>query len=279
MFVPAIPIGGLPGLRLLDRTSETQRAAFEQSPQIKRETDAFRERIAGIETAEDLVQDRDLLRVALGAFGLEDDIGKKAYLRKVLEEGSGQNSFAARISDSRFKQFSEAFGFGDPGGRRNSDPGFANNIIASFQERQFEVAVGQSSDALRLALNFRREMADIASQPSAEQLGWFQVMGQKPLRTVFETAFGLGSGFGKLPLDQQKSEFERRTQSITGSPSVDQFTDRANVEAVLDRYLILADTGVGGASNVPGSAAVQILAAGQINSSQSTINLLLARAG
>ena len=278
MFVPAIPIGGLPGLRLLDRTSEAQRAAFEQSPQIKREVDAFRERIAGIEKAEDLVTDRDLLRVALGAFGLEDEIGKKAYLRKVLDEGSGENSFAAGISDSRFRQFSEAFGFGDPGGRRTSDPGFANKIIASFQERQFEVAVGRSSDALRLALNFRREMADIASQPSAEQVGWFQVMGQTPLRNVFETAFGLNSSFAALSLDQQKSEFERRTQSITGSLSVDQFTDPANVEAVLARYLVLADTSVGGVSNVPGSAAVQILAAAQTNSSQSTINLLLARA-
>lgn len=279
MFVPAIPLGGLPGLRLLDRTSEAQRTAFEQSPQIMREADAFRERIAGIETAEDLVADRDVLRVALGAFGLEEEIGKKAYLRKVLEEGSGQNSFAAAISDSRFRQFSEAFGFGDPGGRRTSDPGFANKIIASFQERQFEVAVGQSSDALRLALNFRREMADIAAQPSAEQVGWFRVMGQTPLRTVFETAFGLSSGFGALPLDQQKSELERRTQSITGSSSVDQFTDSENVEAVLARYLILADTGGGGGSSVRGSAAVQILAAAQSNSPQSTINLLLARAG
>jgi hypothetical protein len=65
------------------------------------------------------VGDRRLLEVALGAFGLDDDIRNRFFIRKVLEEGTTSPSrrFANRLSDKRYLALAETFGFGDrPGG-------------------------------------------------------------------------------------------------------------------------------------------------------------------
>ncbi len=77
-FQPIVPQTGYVGWRFLERTTETQRVAFEKSPELLRDLEYFKENISKATTAEDLVNDRRLLRVALGAFGLEDDLGKRA---------------------------------------------------------------------------------------------------------------------------------------------------------------------------------------------------------
>src|SRR5690606_39015084 len=87
-FQPTIPMGGLAGWRFLERTAAAQRAAFERGPELARDIAYFQERIAAVGSAEELVADRRLLKVALGAFGLEDEIDKKAFVRKVLEGGT-----------------------------------------------------------------------------------------------------------------------------------------------------------------------------------------------
>ena len=70
-------------------------------------------------SAADLVADRRLLKVALGAFGLEGEIDKKAFVRKILEEGTADPaSLANRLTDKSYYKLAEAFGFGDLGGAR-----------------------------------------------------------------------------------------------------------------------------------------------------------------
>ena len=46
---------------------------FTKSIELKRDTEYFQEKISSITSAEELVSDRRLLTVALGAFGLQDD--------------------------------------------------------------------------------------------------------------------------------------------------------------------------------------------------------------
>ena len=113
MFQPVIPIGGLGGWRFLQQTYDNQFKAFTQSTQLQRGSDYFRENIGKVETAEDLVGDRRLLTVALGAFGLQDDINSQFFIRKILEEGTAnEDALANRFSDPRYKEMSQAFGFG-----------------------------------------------------------------------------------------------------------------------------------------------------------------------
>jgi len=73
-FTPVIPMTGYAGWAFLSRTLERQQESFVESGTVKRAAEYFRENIGKATTAEALVGDRRLLEVALGAFGLEDDI-------------------------------------------------------------------------------------------------------------------------------------------------------------------------------------------------------------
>ena len=259
-FLPTVPVGGNAGWRLLGRTAETQRMAFERQPAMQREMQYFRDRIAGIGSAAELVADRRLLRVALTAFGLEGDIENRYFLRRVLEEGTLRpDALAMRLADPRYRQFSAAFGFGDLPVPRSKVSGFADRLLVGYRERRFEAAIGQSDDTLRLALNARREIGRIAASGTTPDAQWFALMGQRPLRQVVETAFGLPQAFGALDIDRQKSELQQRAMRMFGDGTVAQFVDPDRMEALIRQYLIRAQSAQPAAATLPGSTALALL--------------------
>lgn len=263
-FDPILPGGGLLGYRLLIRTEETQRDLFEKSPEIARDIEYFTENIASVTTAEELVSDRRLLRVALGAFGLDDEVDKAAYLRKVLEEGTEDSeAFANRIVDPRYAEFAETFGFGNLLGARTGDVGFAGQITSAYKERQFEIAVGDQDETLRIALNFRREIKEYAESSDPEGTAWLSILGDEPVAEVFKTAFGLTSEFSGLDIDRQREELKSFNDRFFGSKSVAIFSDDAEVDKLIDRYLLRSEINNGPSANTRGFTALSILNASQ----------------
>lgn len=259
-FTPIIPASGVVGLRLLTQTQETQRTIFDQQPQMARDVAYFTEKIADVRTAEDLVGDRRLLRVALGAFGLDDEIDKGAFVHKILEEGSeDRDAFANRLVDPRYVNFTRALGFGDILGARTGDVGFASEITSAYKERQFELAVGEQDSSLRLALNFRREIATYANAADPEGTAWFSAMGDLPVRTVFEGAFGLSSSFSQLDIDRQRDELKDLNNKFFGSKSLDVFNDSAEVENLINRFLIRRSIEEGPSPSTSGFTALTLL--------------------
>jgi hypothetical protein len=277
-FQPQIPLAGIAGWRFLERTQAVQQAAFEKGPELAREVAYFAEKIGQITSAAELVADRRLLKVALGAFGLEGEIDKRAFIRKVLEEGTTDpKAFAVRLTDPAFRKLAAAFGFGDASGARTAEPGFAARIIAAYKTRAFEVAVGETNNDMRLALNFRREIAEMAAQGETGA-SWFSVLGSKPLRAVFEKAYGLPSAFGKLDVDRQRDVMRDKTAAMFGPADLTAFRDSANVEKLIDRFLARSQIEAGISAAAPGSAALTLLQNASGTASQGLFNLLAARA-
>lgn len=240
-FQPVIPLSGLAGWSFLKATQERQETAFSEAPTIVSDTEYFIENISKIETAEQLVTDHRLLKVALGAFGLSDDLQNTFFIRTVLEEGTlTTDSLANKLTDTNYKELSAAFGFGDYDTPRTKISDFGENIVSLYQQRQFEIAVGTQDESLRLALNTERELADIADKDISEDAKWYLVMGSTPLREVFETAFGLPSSFGQLDLDQQLGVFRSKTESVLGDGDISQFSDGKQVSKLVDRFLIMS---------------------------------------
>ncbi|MGF1445895.1 MAG: DUF1217 domain-containing protein [Pikeienuella sp.] len=263
-FGPLVPFAGLAGLRFLDETLERQTALFERTPEIKRSLAAFDARAAEITTVDALMADREVLGVVLGAFGLEEEIDKRAFIRKVVEEGTlAPEAFANRLADPAYRELADALGFGNLGGRLIIDTVRAD-IRARFQERAFERAVGDRDVDLRLALNFRREMGRIAASETAETSGWLRVLGSQPLRRVIETAYALPQQFGLAELDRQVADLETRTRARFGETSPRVFSDPAVIEEVVSRFLLRAQALSGAGASAAGAAptAVQILQAG-----------------
>ena len=238
-FQPLIGAGGYSGWRLLSRTVDAQRAMVARDPVVARDTNHVRDKIGGVTTAEALVGDFRLLKTALSAYGLEADIGKKFFIRKVLESDlEDPKSFANRLSDKRYRAFAEAFGFG-AGKERSKD--LAEQIVDRHVSAELERRIGTSDGNLRLALNAKRELAVLGGSSSTDNARWYSILGSLPLRKVFEGAFGLRQDFGKLPIDRQLDEMKTRSERLIGSASPSAFTDPANVEKLLQRFLVRAE--------------------------------------
>ncbi|WOI56197.1 DUF1217 domain-containing protein [Palleronia sp. LCG004] len=259
-FQPVVPFSGPTGWSFLQRTRETQQEAFQQSAVIKRNTDAFRERIGKIGSAEELVKDRQLLEVALGAFGLDEDINNKFLIEKMLtSDTTSKTSMTSRFADKRYETFSKAFGFGDPFGPKIGEKGFADRIVDAYNERQFEIAVGQESTDMRLAMGMSRDLEEITSKKGSADGAWFSVMANTPLRTVMETALGLPKSVGMLDLDQQLNQFRDRAQRVFGVSEVADFADPELQDKMRELYLIRAQMENGSGGNSPASIALSLL--------------------
>ncbi|MDJ0627388.1 MAG: DUF1217 domain-containing protein [Rhodobacter sp.] len=262
-FQPVVPFGGYAGWSFLSRTREAQQEAFDTSAALSRDVRYFEDNIGKIVSAEDLVADRRLLQVALGAFGLDEDINNKYFLQKVLEDGTlDPEALANRLSDKRYLEFAEAFGFGDFAVPRTVLTEFAVEITTAYKTQQFEIAVGNQNPDMRLAMGLDRALADIASKDTTNDGRWFLVMGQPPVRVVFERALGLPSSVGALDLDQQLAAFRDKAEARFGSREIAQFADAAKREALVRLFLLQSDVSVATSGTSAGSAALALLQAG-----------------
>ena len=215
-FKPILPLSGLGGWAFLNRTRARQEASFNATPQIQRDVAYFREKIAGTQTADQLVSDRRLLRVTLGAFGLQDDLDNRAFLRKIIEDGTDdRRSLTNRIADKRYLALATALGHL---AKSSSAPppaaDLADRLTAAYQGRAFEISVGEQDPNLRLALSLQRDLPQLAESYSTEVSRWFAVLGNPPLRNILETSLGLPKEFGRINIDDQvtrmRSAMQRR---------------------------------------------------------------------
>ena len=259
-FNPVIPVSGIAGWAFLKKTMASQTAAFAKSPEIKRDEDYFRAKIKSVKTAGQLVGDRRLLTVALGAFGLDADINNKAFITKILTEGTlNTGALANRLADKQYLKLSAAFGFGDFATPSTQLSDFPDKILKAYEARQFESAVGDQDGDLRLALNAQRELGTLAAKTSSDTVKWLTVLGNSPLKQVFQKALGLPANVSSLGLDQQLSLFEDRAQAQFGDKSLNQFTDPDKVETLIRRFLVRSQADAVLRSVGTGSVALALL--------------------
>lgn len=230
--------GGYLGWKVLERTAERQRAVFEQDMQIRNSRDYFSENITNVSGAEELVSDYKLLNVALRAFGLDADIGNRAFIKKVLEsDPSDSKSIVNKLSDKRYLSLNKAFGFGSS----NSSPPASmdvSGILDMYVSRSFEKNIGERYEEIELALNAQRELPSIASNSSSANAKWYQIIASKPLRKIFEGAFGLDSSFGQIPVDRQLAELQKRFERLTGTTDIAELSKPESLSKLLKNYLL-----------------------------------------
>lgn len=238
-MVAAISYGltGLAGWRVLQRSEALQIEAVSRDPVVTRATDYFRENVGGIASAEDLVSDYRMLSVALGAFGLEDDVANRAFLQKVLESDlDDSSSLVNRLSDKRYRALAEAFGFG--GSQHATDQGFADEISDAYIQREFERRVGEGDESFRLALNARRELSNFAERETGTNTLWYEMLGNTPLRRVFEGALGFDESIGNLSIDRQLDIFKAAFDRRFGTEDLTSLVEDGKLDNVISSYLL-----------------------------------------
>ncbi|MCW1954570.1 MAG: DUF1217 domain-containing protein [Roseobacter sp.] len=236
-FQPIVATSGLAGWRLLQNTIDRQTEAYNSAPNLQKAGEYFAENIGNVKSADDLVSDRRLLEVALGAFGLSDDINNKYFIHKVLSEGTtAQGALATKLSDSRYTALANAFGFDTTA--QTVMPGFAEKIVAQYERCSFEIAVGEQNETFRFGLNLERELPEIAAKSSSNDAKWYSVMGNAALREVFEVAFGLPSEFGQIDIDQQLEVFKDTAQRRFGTDNLSDLAQPETLDRLTQLYFL-----------------------------------------
>lgn len=259
-FQPVIPGTGLAGWNFLQRTYDAQFTAFNKAPLLERDTSYFAEKIGNVFTAQELVADRRLLTVALGAFGLSDDLNNRFFIQKILEDGTADSdALANRLADDRYKRLSDAFGFGPGEIPRTLSATKMSVIVELYKTQSFEVSVGAQDDTMRIALFAQRELADLANDTMSEDAKWFTLMGLPPLRKMFETALGLPASFGQIDIDKQLIIFKDRASSTMGKSTVAQFADPEAIDKLTNLYMARSQIASFNASLSSGSTALTLL--------------------
>ncbi len=262
MFTPAIGLTGLAGWKVFERTQENQFNAYVSQKSIERDIAYFRSEISDVVKPGDILEDRRLLSIVLTAYGLEDEIDKRAIIRRVMEDGViDPKAFANRLNDPRWKAFARDFDFSPGLSPPAALASIHDRIVESFKQRGFERAVGEADPNMRLALNFKREIKAIAASANVERSGWLQVMAQKPLRAVIEGALNLPASIGTLDLDRQRATFEERAEKAFGGASPKVFLDEANVDAALRRFFASIQRDSSPSASTSGHTALSLLSA------------------
>lgn len=259
-FQPVLPSGGLQGWMYLQRTYETQLETFSLASQMQRDVAYFKETIGSITSAEDLVSDRRLREVSLGAFGLQADLPNIHFVKTILSDGTGaRDALSNRLADTRYRQFSSAFGFGPGEVRQTGDAQAMADLADRYIARQFEESVGTQDETMRIALNGQRELSALAAGDGTAAAKWYSVLGQPPLRALFETALGLPPSFGQADLDLQVQTFQKRLQSTTGDADISQFADPDRLDRFLTTYHARAQIAGAGVNTSPAATALLLL--------------------
>lgn len=239
-FQPIIPVGGVVGWEFLKRTQARQQESFARSPAVAQATNSFIRDFGKINTADDLVGNRRALSVVLGAFGLQDDLDNRAFIRKVITDGvSDRSALANRLADKRYLALAQEMAHLAPGGTGTPAAGLAESLARRYQTSEFEVAVGNSDETMRFSLAFARKMPEIAESLRSDTARWYQVLGDPPTRRVMETALGLPKEFAALDIDEQVKRLQSAASKRFGTDDMRDLATPEMVEKITQRFLLM----------------------------------------
>ncbi|MGP9789911.1 DUF1217 domain-containing protein [Roseinatronobacter sp. NSM] len=259
-FRPVVPTGGLAGWAFLNKTRERQEASFQKSAVVKNDLDYFRQNFGKITSSEDLVKESRSFRVILSAYGLEDDINNRAFIRKIIDDGvEDRKALANRLTDKRYKAMAQDLQFLAPGAKLDPPADLKDRIVTQFQTRGFERAVGEQNQDMRMAMALQRELPDLVQGFASENAQWFAVLGNTPLRKVMETALGLPKEFGALDVDQQVTRLKSAVSRRFNVANLQELSQAENMDKLVKRYLVMSQIKEMQTSMSPASIALELL--------------------
>lgn len=224
--------------RMVDANKEQRFTAYVDQPTVKRELAYFAEKIATIESADDLINDWQLKSFVLQAFGLEDLQQSNHMLKRILTDDLTDNetALAYRMNDERFRDIATTLRL-DQGVDRIKSAEVIGAITERYLVNGFEKQVGQDSLATRQALYFERKIGAVTNI--------YQIMADPTLKEVARVAGGLPTDIARLDFDRQAELYERTVD-------IEKLKDEDYVSGMIDRFLVRKDMESGGGTAAGG---------------------------
>jgi hypothetical protein len=202
-----------------DTAKATERVR--QQPQISREAEYYLSKIGQVKSAAEFVADRRLVSFALTAFGLSEMTYAKAFVRKLLSEGTDDpKAFANRLVDKRYVDLAKALDFNRYGAATTAFGAAQQGMVDKYIRQNLETQAGASNEGVRLALYFKRNAPKLGSVP--------EILADRAMTQVVRTALGLPETFSLFSIDKQISILERRLDigDLRSSDMLDKFVER-----------------------------------------------------
>lgn len=238
-------LGLVANYRLLTRDTTNSLQRIADLPEVSREVEYYRANISQVKSIEDLLADQRLFSFAMMAFGLGDMVYAKGMMRKALTDGlESPDSFSLRLSDTRFRDFVEAFNFKSLGSATTAFGRTQQGTIDRYLRQLFEEKAGETNEGLRLALYFERKATDLASV--------YSILADKAIYQVVRTTLSLPDAISASDIDKQ-------AQLLDEKINVEDFSDSKKLSAFIVRFLSLYE--IDSSSAVSSSPALTVLSA------------------
>lgn len=214
---------------------------IEKFKSLKKEADYFSLNIDLTDSNTTLVANTRLLRFAMKSEGISTTTIDSP---KMLDALNNDYDFNPNFnSDRLLRQFQSRFSFSTASNTlKTFDETLGETIEDAFVEQSFFTAVGNSDPDLRLAFYFEKRIQELASINNIDEVGWLQILGEQPMLTAFQTAFGLPNTIGKIDIDEQVEIYSRRAESVLGSSNISRFSDQEYRDNFLNLFLSRSTT-------------------------------------
>lgn len=215
-----------------------------------KKAEVYQERIQSIDTVKELLADREVLDVVIGAYGLDpknvtDDFLKQAFASDL----SYPKSFVNQQADGRWAELVASFNFDAKGNLTRETMGTIQQrgetleTVNKYLRQTLEESEGASNEAVRLALYFQRAAPTVTDA--------YGLIADDALMAVFRTTFGFSDEFSNMDVDQQ-------ARVIKDNLDLADLQDPKKLERFLQRYTAMYDT----QNSVLDSSAATILSGG-----------------
>lgn len=229
-------INTLSQVQLVRTNMERSLKTVAADPMVERQTEYYRENIRDIKSIDEFLADDRIFNYAMTAMGLEDMIYAKAFIRKVLEEGTDERgAFANQLADTKYKNFAETFNFKRYGETTTSFARTQDAIVQKYHRQTLEVREGEQNQGVRLALYFERRAPDITNA--------YDVLADRALAEAVYTSLGLPQEFAMTDIDKQAAYLEERLD-------FSKFGDADYLANFLNRFSALYDLSNGPSGNI-----------------------------
>lgn len=199
-----------------------------------KKAEVYQEKIQSIDSVSELLANREVVDVVIGAFGLDADDVTDDFLKQIFSSDlSDPKSFVNQQTDSRWAELVASFNFDAEGNLTRETIGTIQQrgetmeTVNKYLRQTLEETEGESNEAVRLALYFQRTAPTITDA--------YGLIADDALMAVFRTTFGFSDEFSNMDVDQQ-------ARIIGENLELSDLQDPAKLERLLQRYSAMYDT-------------------------------------
>lgn len=224
-----IAVAGLSGVstlavyNALDRLEPQRQKLIAKDPMFKKEMETFRARVKDIKSVEEFFKDYRVLKTVLEAYGLETEIGKAGFVKKLLSGNpTDKNALINRARDPRYQELSADIRL-YLGISQLKDSLFATKVEKRLQQIRTEKSLDEQSPGIRAAMRFKVEAPRVKTP--------YDILGNPVLREVILTVTG-------LPKTIAYQTVEAQARVISARVKIAKFSDPRYIDSLIKQFLV-----------------------------------------